>query len=174
MFRTNTNASLKNLDTQVEQLALVMQNQPKDAFPSDTRKNLKDCMTITLRSGKDLKERRVERKDIKEKKHAEIGEEFKQHSSETAEEDKIEKMQQERKMEKGNLRKMEEVKAYNPQVPFPQRLQKANLEEYFSKFLNMFKKIDINIPFSEALIKMPHYEKFMKEILSRKRKIAEE
>ena len=129
MFRTNTNASLKNLDTQVEQLALVMQNQPKDAFPSDTRKNLNDCMTITLRSGKDLKERRVERKDIKEKKHAEIGEEFKQHGSETAEEDKIEKMQQERKMEKGNLGKMEEVKAYNPQVPFSQRLQKANLEE---------------------------------------------
>ena len=38
----------------------------------------------------------------------------------------------------------------------------------------MFKKIEINIPFSEALTQMPHYEKFMKEILSRKIKIAEE
>ena len=77
-------------------------------------------------------------------------------------------------MEKENLRKKEEVKAYNPQVPFPQRLQKARLEEQFSKFLNMFKKIEINIPFSEALTQMPHYAKFMKEILSRKRRIAEE
>ena len=38
----------------------------------------------------------------------------------------------------------------------------------------MFKKIKINIPFSEALTQMPHYAKFMKDILSRKRKIAEE
>ena len=38
----------------------------------------------------------------------------------------------------------------------------------------MFKKIEINIHFLEALTQMPLYEKFMKEILSRKRKIAEE
>ena len=38
----------------------------------------------------------------------------------------------------------------------------------------MFKKIEVNIPFSEALTKMPYYAKFMKDILSIKRKIAEE
>ena len=38
----------------------------------------------------------------------------------------------------------------------------------------MFKKMEVNIPFSEALTKMPHYAKFMKDILSRKRKIVEE
>ena len=37
----------------------------------------------------------------------------------------------------------------------------------------MFKKIEINIPFLEALTQMPHYAKFMKDILSKKRKIAE-
>ena len=42
VFQTNTNASLKNLETQVGHLTLAMQNQPKDAFPSDTRKNPKD------------------------------------------------------------------------------------------------------------------------------------
>ena len=70
--------------------------------------------------------------------------------------------------------KKEEVKAYNPLVPFPQTLQKEKLEEQFSRFLNMFKKIEINIPFSEALNQMPQYAKFMKEILSKKRKITEE
>ena len=68
----------------------------------------------------------------------------------------------------------EEVKAYNPPVPFPRRLQKAKLEEQFSRFLNMFKKIKINIPFSKALTQMPQYAKFMKDILSKKRKIIEE
>ena len=38
----------------------------------------------------------------------------------------------------------------------------------------MFKKIKINIPFSEALTQMPQYAKFMKDILSKKRKITEE
>ena len=50
VFQANTNSSLNNLETQVEQLALAMQNQSKDAFPSDIRKNPKDCMVVTLRS----------------------------------------------------------------------------------------------------------------------------
>ena len=66
------------------------------------------------------------------------------------------------------------MQAYKPQISFPQRLQKAKLEEQFSKFLNMFKKMEVNIPFSEALTQMPHYAKFMKDILSIKRKFAKE
>ena len=56
MFQANTNASLKNLETQVGQLALNMQNWSRDSFPSDTKKNPKDCMTITF-SGKELQGR---------------------------------------------------------------------------------------------------------------------
>ena len=84
---------MKNLETQVGQLALAMQNQSKDSFPIDTRKNLKDCMAVILRSGRELEEKRVEKKDTREKKYAEIREEITQHSSETAEEDRTEKMQ---------------------------------------------------------------------------------
>ena len=54
MFQKNASASLKNLETQVGQLALNMPNQNKGTFPSDTQKNPKDCMAIQLRSGKDL------------------------------------------------------------------------------------------------------------------------
>ena len=38
----------------------------------------------------------------------------------------------------------------------------------------MFKKIEVNIPFFEALAQMPHYAKFNKDILSKKRKLDEE
>ena len=38
----------------------------------------------------------------------------------------------------------------------------------------MFKKIEINIPFLEALTQMPQYVNFMKDILRKKRKITEE
>ena len=53
-----------------------MQKQSKDAFPSDTKKNLKDCMAVTLRSGREMEERRNEKKKIEEEKHTEIGEEI--------------------------------------------------------------------------------------------------
>ena len=55
MFQASTNASLKNLESQVGQLALAVHNQSKDSFPSDTKKNAKDCMALKLRSGKELK-----------------------------------------------------------------------------------------------------------------------
>ena len=35
----------------------------------------------------------------------------------------------------------------------------------------MFKKLEINIPFTEALAQMPHYDKFMKDIINKKRKL---
>ena len=61
-----------------------------------------------------------------------------------------------------------------PPVPFPQRLHKSKIDDQFSKFLNMFKKIEVNILFAEALAQMPHYAKFMKDIMSKKMKVYEE
>ena len=66
------------------------------------------------------------------------------------------------------------MQAYKPPTPFPQRLQISKIEDKFSKFLNMLKKIEINIPFVEALSQIPHYAKFMKDILSKKWKFVEE
>ena len=93
MFQTNTNASLKNLEIQIGQLAQAVQKEPKDSFPSDTRKNPKDCMTIILRSGRELDKRRGEKRDTEEEKQAEIGEELEQHRSGTTEKKKTTKMQ---------------------------------------------------------------------------------
>ena len=92
MFQANTSSSLKNLETQVGQLALVMQNQSKDAFSSNTRKNPKDCMVVTLRSGGEIEGKKEEEKKIEEEQE-EIGEELKQYSSEVAKEERSSKMQ---------------------------------------------------------------------------------
>ncbi|XP_061367427.1 uncharacterized protein LOC133310513 [Gastrolobium bilobum] len=40
-------------------------------------------------------------------------------------------------------------------------------------FLDIFKKLQINIPFTEALAKIPNYVKLMKDLLSRKHKLQE-
>ena len=47
------------------------------------------------------------------------------------------------------------------------------MNDHFSKFLNMFKKIEVNILFAEALAQMPYSAKFMKDILSKKEKLDE-
>ena len=65
IFQTTTNASLKNLETQIGHLALTLQNQIKDAFPSDTKKNPKDCMAVQLRSGKELEKEKSEKDEGK-------------------------------------------------------------------------------------------------------------
>ena len=56
-------------------------------------------------------------------------------------------------------KKKEGILAYTPAVPFPPRLQKSKREEQFSKFLDIFKKIEINIPFAEVISQMPLYAK---------------
>ncbi|XP_050898002.1 uncharacterized protein LOC127104905 [Lathyrus oleraceus] len=57
-------------------------------------------------------------------------------------------------------------------LPFPTRnKKKGQHEKNFEKFLEMFKKLELNIPFLEALEQMPTYAKFMKDIISKKRTI---
>ena len=110
-----------------------MPNQSKGTFLSDTQKNPKDCMEIQLRSGKDLSSnKKTERKEETEK-----------------EEEKNSQIEQLKGS--NDQKKKEGVPAYTPAVPFPQRLQKSKREEQFSKFLDIFKKIEINIPFAEVI-----------------------
>ena len=47
--------------------------------------------------------------------------------------------------------------------------QKLDLQ--FGKFLEVLKKLYINIPFTEALSQLPSYAKFLKKILSNKRNL---
>ena len=47
------------------------------------------------------------------------------------------------------------------------------LDKDFSKFLNIFKKLYINIHFADAIAHMLRYAKFLKEILKNKRKLED-
>ncbi|XP_065616476.1 uncharacterized protein LOC111986064 [Quercus suber] len=62
---------------------------------------------------------------------------------------------------------------YDPPISFPQRLRKNNVDDQFSKFLSIFKQLHINIPLIEVLEQMPKYAKFLKDIISKKRKLEE-
>ncbi|KAI3814024.1 hypothetical protein L1987_18766 [Smallanthus sonchifolius] len=67
----------------------------------------------------------------------------------------------------------EPVRDYTPAVPYPDRLKKQKMEEQYGKFLVLFKQLHINLPFMEALAQMPKYARFLKNILTNKRKLEE-
>ncbi|XP_057249987.1 uncharacterized protein LOC125496573 [Beta vulgaris subsp. vulgaris] len=66
------------------------------------------------------------------------------------------------------------TKTYVSPVPYPQRLVERKLSDKYTIFLNVMKSLQINIPFLEAMSKMPAYAKLLKEILSNKRKLKDE
>ena len=125
------------------------------------KKNPKDCMAVQLRSGKELEKEKSE-KDEGNKGEGSLG--------------NAESLEKERKKEQQQQEERSKKKAHNstPAVPFPQRLQKSRIEEQFARFLKTFQKLEISMPFTEVVTQMPLYAKFLKEILSKKRRIAEE
>ncbi|KAI3776736.1 hypothetical protein L1987_46525 [Smallanthus sonchifolius] len=70
-------------------------------------------------------------------------------------------------------RPRERVRDYTPAVPYPGRLKKQKMEEQYGKFLGLFKQLHINLPFVEALAQTPKYARFLKDILTNKRKLEE-
>ncbi|XP_050897678.1 uncharacterized protein LOC127104536 [Lathyrus oleraceus] len=63
---------------------------------------------------------------------------------------------------------------YNPSIPYPQRLAKSKTEGQFRKYVELLKQLNITIPFTEAIRQMLSYAKFLKEILSNKKKLEDD
>ncbi|XP_021768870.1 uncharacterized protein LOC110733165 [Chenopodium quinoa] len=54
-------------------------------------------------------------------------------------------------------------------LPFPQLFVRAKLDAQFGKFLELIKNLNIFVPFVDAMKQMPHYSKFLKDLLSGRR-----
>ncbi|CAL1411645.1 unnamed protein product [Linum trigynum] len=62
---------------------------------------------------------------------------------------------------------------YQPKAPYPARLNTQLRDATYQKFMDLLDKVHVNIPFIEVVSKMPQYAKFMKEILTYKRKLGD-
>ena len=156
------------------QLPQSLRENPPKSFPSNIEKNPKQCMAITLRSGKKLDEPKKKEKTEKQVQHKnqEVEEKIEAEKNEVGVELNNEGNEQKSdKVVPGKMTFPDNPPLYIPPLPFPQRFQKTKLDEQFAQFLNMFKKLEINIPFTDALAQIPNYVKFMKEIMSNKKKL---
>ncbi|KAJ9189585.1 hypothetical protein P3X46_000859 [Hevea brasiliensis] len=148
------------LENQIAQQASSSSTKSFGKLPSQPENPREQCHAITLRSGKIVHNEKSEKSEKRENEE-DVDENEKQESE-----------------KKESARKEKEEKyippePYKPQLPFPQRFQKAKLDKQFGKFLEVLKKLYINVPFIDALSQMPSYAKFLKEILSNKRRLED-
>jgi hypothetical protein len=166
----NTQAIAK-IETQIGQIASHLGEREKEKFPSQPMPNPK-ALTIenssnsahgheqvksivTLRSG-----RQVDNK---------VGQE---------EEDHVEPQGKESGGDKGEeaepsraIPTVEEPqRSFVPKAPFPKRLRAPKKNAQFAEILEVFKQVQINIPFLDAIQQVPSYAKFLKDLVTVKRK----
>ncbi|CAJ2671898.1 uncharacterized protein LOC123891769 [Trifolium pratense] len=187
VYQRGNDAVLRNLETQISQMAKEMANNKNQggSFAANTEPNPKEqCKSITTRSGKEIGKgigdnlrREEEVLKRKEKKEVEGSEE------ETEEKNKGVLVENEKHKKNENEGKVSEEKEDRNQksknlttqhLPYPPVPTKKDKERQYARFLEIFKRLQINLPFSEALEQMPTYAKFMKEILTKKRNLNEE
>ena len=91
-----------------------------------------------------------------------IGEVETEEVTQTSQNDKIEREQpQEKNFEEEETEAKDQLTITKPTVPIPytQSLKKNKLDKQFIKFMEVFKKLHINIPFTDALEQIPSYVK---------------
>nr|XP_025677593.1 probable basic-leucine zipper transcription factor N [Arachis hypogaea] len=160
----NHEASLRNLERQIGQLSKQPTERPNNAFPSDTIPNSKkECKAIQLRS-----RRTLENDKVSNKKEV-AAEEKDQEKSKKKEEEPQASRKGKQVMEEPPQEQRKVVKSYTHPLPYPQRLQKEIKDQQFPKFLEIFKKLEINLPLAEVLEQMSLYAKFLKELINKKR-----
>ncbi|XP_062113789.1 uncharacterized protein LOC133824824 [Humulus lupulus] len=166
-------ASLRNLENQVGQLANELRNRPRGTLPSDTenpRNGSKEhCKVITLRSGKELENSKANSGHEGEPSSIEINEEIQK----DAEIPSVEKSTSAQNAAGMPQHQLPNSSSTRQPPPFPQHFQKQKLDSPFKNFLDILRQLHINIPLVEALEKMPNYVKFMKDSLTKKRRLGE-
>ncbi|XP_050887529.1 uncharacterized protein LOC127092691 [Lathyrus oleraceus] len=60
---------------------------------------------------------------------------------------------------------------YKPPIPYPQRLKQTKIDNQYKKFIKVIEKIHVEIPFTEVITQIPSYAKFLKDILTNKRRL---
>src|SRR4051812_8466255 len=166
----NTTTSIKNLEVQMGQMAHHLTLQAQGTLPSSTVKNPKDqekINDVTTRSRRVAEsEKEKEKEEIDDPMVIGVDLEIRENPKEP--EVVVPPV---KPIEEKNKKDAEPV----IKLPFPSRVtKKVSREKDFEKFTKLFKKLEVNLTFFEALEHMPLYKKFMKEVLGKKRSVGGE
>ncbi|XP_021740111.1 uncharacterized protein LOC110706501 [Chenopodium quinoa] len=165
----------KMVDSQLAQLAERTPFNSPSTLPGQPQPNPSHnpkpdtCKAITLRSGTsyegsnegDSEEKKGGEESVNENK-----------GGEKEKGDEIEGGSEKKKLDNEKTTSIpSEARNLDGPVPFPGRLAERKLNDKFTKFLSVMKNLHINLPFLEVVTQMPSYFKFLKDILTNKRKL---
>ncbi|XP_071940052.1 uncharacterized protein [Coffea arabica] len=153
----DTKAGMKDMETRMSQMATAINRLESHVYgklPSQPEINPRNVSAMTLRSGKEVEGPKVT-------------------NSKSKSEDEIEQEIE----EEGHIRGGPEV-ILTPSIPvkanlppFPCRLAKTKKAEKEKEILDVFRKVQVNIPLLDAIKQVPKYGKFLKDLCVNKRKL---
>ncbi|XP_015947321.1 uncharacterized protein LOC107472302 [Arachis duranensis] len=166
MTTKNYEASMKSLERQIGQISKqISAERPSSSLPSDTIPNPKEeCKAIQLRSGGNLmsnndttkKQAGSSKRPTKEEEQTKADEAKDQEVMPSKSTEKLkEKDNQPHSLKEVTQGQQQVEKSITPPLPYPQRFNKETKDQHFHKFLEIFKKLEINIPLAKALEQMP-------------------
>ncbi|KAK8615421.1 hypothetical protein V6N13_017011 [Hibiscus sabdariffa] len=159
----------------VYMISQILSSRPIGGFPSDTEvakgATHEQCKAITTRSGKILTSNQrgmaanppaATNTPVEADEPAQASEDHCNPYTTTGE-----------SSAESSHAKSDKPKEIRPPPSFPQRLKKQKQDYQFKKFLDILKQVHINLPLVEALQQMRNYAKFLKDIVTRKKRIEE-
>ncbi|XP_057989161.1 uncharacterized protein LOC110632970 [Hevea brasiliensis] len=155
------------LENQIAQQASSF-SKAQGKLPSQPENSREHYKVVILRSGDIVRDEKKDKVEEEKKKKD------KENNESTSSHDEVnEEANKKKKVKKEEEEKYVPPPPYKPPLPYPQRFQKAKLDKQFGKFLKVLKKLYINISFTDVISQMPSYAKFLKEILSNKKKLED-
>ncbi|XP_031275454.1 uncharacterized protein LOC116133925 [Pistacia vera] len=146
-----------SLENQMGQMATAisrLEAQVGGKLPSQTVVNPKENVNAaTLRSGKKVEEPKLNIPSVA--KEAKIEDEFGREEGTT----------------ESKVIPNPSIQLPSNTLPFPSRFTKSKKEEKDKEILEMFRKVEVNIPLLDAIKQVPRYAKFLKELCTNKRKL---
>ncbi|XP_022873217.1 uncharacterized protein LOC111392182 [Olea europaea var. sylvestris] len=142
---------------------------PPIPFPQRLQRHpkIEQVQVITMRIKVQLPEIAVKKKGIEENRVPTSGEE------QVGQFEKSSNVNQKDQSDNPQVKATALSNKNTPLVPFLQRLQNNKMDKQFKNFFNTLRQLHINIPFIDAILQIPNYAMFLKEILSKKRKLPE-
>ncbi|KAK8627984.1 hypothetical protein V6N13_063698 [Hibiscus sabdariffa] len=177
-FMAQTSAYMARTDRFIQKTDAFMDRTPIGGFPSDTEvakgATHEQCKAITTRSGKILTQMSNQRGTAASPSAAIDTPAEADGSAQTSEDHSnphnTNKGESSTESSQSKTDKSEDTRS---PPPFPQRLKKQKQDYQFKKFFDILKQVHINLPLVEALQQMPNYAKFLKDMVTRKKRIEE-
>jgi len=163
-FQQETRSSIHNLEKQMGQVASSvgkLEAQMNGKLSSQALNPIENVSVIMLRSGKELEEKRSKQIEMKEEEEIE--------TELSTKKEHPPPLQTETSTNTPNVTPHSMTSSFKTIPPFSVSSSRSKKEDKEKEILEVFKKVELNIPFLDSIKQIPKYAKFLKELCITKR-----